>query len=141
MERKSTENVADLLKELIGSNTLVVQELAAIRKGMGAPESVVAGSVQFVTNCVPSGSCESAGQEVINAVIAGPAFQNVPGIYTCVFTNPAKKVLSSHATAKDAGAQGFAIVSCAVPVHGPDFVTGKQWTSTVAITQNGDTLK
>jgi len=43
--------------------------------------------------------------------------------------------------AKGAGPPGFAVITCKTPKHAPEYVTAKQFTSTVAITQNGDTLK
>ena len=104
VERKSVKSVADLLAELIASNgkatsvitsvsEKVVGELAEIRKKIGAKStSVEAGVVQFVTKCVPTKVCASAGGEEINAIVAGDCFQDVAGVYECRFTNPAKKV-------------------------------------------------
>ena len=47
---------------------------------------------QFVTKCIPSGVCGAVEPEEINSVIAGAAFENVKGIYTCKFTNDKNKV-------------------------------------------------
>jgi len=153
VERKSVKNVAELLGELVEGNKQVtastdkntreiVKELAAIRSAMGAKStSVTAGVVQFVTKCVPTGVCGGTAEEEINAVLAGDAFEHVQGIYKCKWTNPAKKVLMSPAVAKTAGPEGFAIVTCAAPPHGPDYVTGKTWTSQVDIMQNSAVLK
>ena len=49
--------------------------------------------------------------------------------------------MSSPAVAKSAGPDGFAVITCNTPKHSPDHVTGKEWTNTVAVTQNGDALK
>ena len=45
------------------------------------------------------------------------------------------------AVAKTAGPEGFAIITCAAPIHGPDFVVAKTWSSTVDIMQNTAVLK
>ena len=51
------------------------------------------------------------------------------------------QALTVPAIAKPAGTEGFAIVTCATPKHGPDFVAAKTWASTVDILQNTAALK
>lgn len=51
-------------------------------------------------------------------------------------------VWPSHTRARacSAGPPGFAIVSCKTPVHPLDRIPGKEWVSSVVLTQNGEPL-
>lgn len=152
VERRAEKSVADLLQELVvgnkevqDSNGKLVAVLTQIQKTLGADAAgseVKPGIVQLVTECdVPDGVCLSTQEANINAVIKGVVYVDVAGIYTCHFTTPKNKVLTSKATARPAGPDGFAIITCKSPVHTPEYIPAKAWVSTVGISQSGETLK